>query len=100
MNAPVVVVTGDTTRDPLRIDWYEDEDAYYAQDPLAWVEFHRSRDMWRGHVDRNAPQGVTLTASRILADLSCDSEVTVSHLATHRVAEPGAPLEPIQGSAA
>jgi hypothetical protein len=100
VTGPVVVVTRDVTRDPLRVEWFEDENGYYAEDPLAWIEFHRLRDTWRGQAGRNAPPEVTLMASRILLDLSCDSEVSVSHLATHYVAEPGAPLEPIPGRAA
>lgn len=100
MKAPIVIVTGDPDRDPLRIEWFETEDGYYVGDPVAWVEFHRARDTWKGHAGRNAPPEVALTASRILLDLSCDAEVSVSHLATHRVPEPGAPLEPVNGRAA
>jgi hypothetical protein len=93
--SPIVVVSRDVSRDPLRIEWFEDEAGYYARDPLAWVEFHRARDTWKGHASRNAPPEIALAASRILLDLSCDTEVSVSHLATHYVSEPGAPLEPI-----
>lgn len=100
MTGPVVTVTRDDTRDPLRIEWFEDEAGYYAGDPLAWIEYDRGRDTWRGHAGRNAPREVALTASRVLLDLSCDAEVSVRYLATHHVPEPGAPLEPIGGTSA
>lgn len=96
----VVIVSRDKTRDPLRIEWFENEDGYYVGDPVAWIEYDRGRDTWRGHAGRNAPRGVVLDASRVLLDLSCDAEVSVRHLATHYVPEPGAPLEPVVRSAA
>lgn len=100
MTSPIVVVTGDDTRDPLRIDWFEDENCFYAGDPSAWIEFHQPRDTWRGEAGRYARPESTLAAARILLDLALDGEASVYQLATHFVPEPGAPLEPIPGRSA
>jgi hypothetical protein len=97
---PVVVVTRDSTRDPLRIDWYEDETGYWAEDPLVWLEFDPGRDVWLAKAGRNARPETSLTAARVLLDLVLDPGASVYQLATHFVAEPGAPLEPIPGRAA
>lgn len=99
MNAPVVVVTRDVSRDPLRIDWYEDEGAYYTQDPLAELEFDPAKDVWVARKGRNARPDTSLAAARLLLDLVLDPQASVYHLATHFVPEAGAPLEPIPAGA-
>lgn len=96
----VVLVTRDDTRDPLRIEWFEDEAGYYAGDPLAWLEFDPRRDVWVAKAGRNARPETSLAAARALLDLVLDPEASVYQLSTHFVPEPGAPLEPIQGRVA
>lgn len=100
MTSPIVVVTRDDTRDPLRIEWFESESDYYAEDPVAWIEFHRGRDTWIGKAGRHARPETSLAAARALLDLALDGEASVYQLATHFVSEPGAPLEPIPRRAA
>jgi hypothetical protein len=95
MTCPVVLVTRDETRDPLRVEWFEDEAGYHAGDPLAWLEFDPVRDVWVAKKGRNARPETSLAAARLLLDLVLDPEASVYQLATHFVAEPGAPLEPI-----
>jgi hypothetical protein len=100
VNAPVVLVTRDDTRDPLRIEWFEDENGYYAEDPLAWLEFDPMRDVWVAKKGRNARPETSLAAARLLLDLVLDPGVSVYQVSTHWVSEPGAPLEPLPRSAA
>lgn len=95
MSPPVVLATRDETRDPLRVEWFEDEAGYYAEDPLAWLEFDPARDVWVAKKGRNARPDTSLAAARLLLDLVLDPDVSVYQLATHWAPEPGAPLEPI-----
>lgn len=100
MTAPIVVVSRDDTRDPLLIEWFENENGYYNEDPVAWVSFDPVRDEWTARAKRHAQGDTRLSAARLLLALVLDSQANVTRLATHRTPEPGAPLEPIPGRAA
>ena len=100
MSAPIVVVTRDATRDPLLIEWFENENGYYTEDPLAVVEFDPWRDVWTAWAKSNARTETRLTTARTLLALVLDAGAEVRGLATHYVPEPGAPLEPLAGSVA
>lgn len=100
MTSPIVVVTGDDTRDPLRIEWFEDEAGWYLNDPVAWLEFDSRQPVSSSNAKPNARTESRLAAARVLLDLELDAEASVYQLATHFVPEPGAPLEPIPGRSA
>lgn len=95
MTSPIVLITRDDTRDPLRIEWFEDQNGYYTEDPVAWIEFDPWRDKSSSDFKPNARTESKLAAARILLDLTLDPEASVYQLATHFVPKPGAPLEPI-----
>lgn len=100
MSSPVVLVTRDDTRDPLLIEWFENEDGYYAEDPLAAVEFDPWRDVWTAWAKKNAQTETRLLVARTLLALVLDAGEDVQRLATHYVSEPGAPLEMVPGRVA
>lgn len=94
MTAPIVVVTEDSQRRTV-VEWFEDEDGYYSGDPLARLvadhELHAGR-----HLRISTAHNVAHTWLLLLQLPGHD----VTYLATHTVAEPGAPLEHIPGRAA
>jgi hypothetical protein len=100
VTSPVVIVSRDDTRDPLTIEWFEDENCFYCEDPLAVVEFDPWRDVWTAWAKKNARTETRLLAARTLLALVLDAGENVRKLATHYVPELGAPLEPVRGSAA
>ena len=93
MTAPVVVFTRDSQDRPV-VDWYETEDGYYSSDPIATATV----DVL--HVRRNCPPETASQVFRLYNEGAAGFAVAASVIATHRVAEPGAPLEPIAGSVA
>jgi hypothetical protein len=100
VSAPIVVVTRDATRDPLLIEWFEDENGYWTEDPIAVVQFDPWRDVWSAWAKKNARTETRLAGARTLLALVLDAGAEVRGLATHYVPEPGAPLEPIPGRVA
>lgn len=92
MTTPVVLVTQDSRRRTC-VDWFEDEDSYYA----GWRLAH----LVAGDTLLASPRYIRPETAQQIADVFVALVETpdrdVSFVATHTVAEPGAPLEPVPG---
>lgn len=86
VNVPVVVVTQDGEGRTVA-DWYENEDGYYVDDPIATATL----DVL--HIRRHCPLDTASVVWRLYAGPSFAEAAAA--LATHTVAEAGAPLEPV-----
>jgi hypothetical protein len=91
----VVVVTRDSLNRTC-VDWFEDENCYYNGDRLGSVVAADQLHIGLRYV---RPETAEQMAATFLA-LVDDPRVDVSSIATHRISEPGAPLEPLPRSAA
>lgn len=94
MTSPIVLVTQDSQRRTVA-EWFESEDGYYNGDPLArLVAGHELR------AGRNVQVSTAQDVAHAWLLLLQLPNHDVTYLATHTIAEPGAPLEPIPGRAA
>lgn len=89
MTSPIVLVTEDSQRRTV-VEWFESEDCYYTGDPLARLVAAHELQAGR-HVQVSTAHDITHAWLLLLQLPNHD----VTYLATHTVAEPGAPLERI-----
>jgi hypothetical protein len=95
-----VLVTRDDTGQALKVEWFETEQHYYREDPLAALTFDIGHSVWWGKSFRPTGSTLGLLVAVTLRKLTEDPWADVSQLSTHFVSEPGAPLEPIVERAA
>lgn len=96
MTPPVVVVTRDTSGQPLKIEWFEDEHRAYDRDPMLEHEFktRKNANVWVSVSWRNTLEYRPLIAP-LLDRLAVNPFASVDDFETHHWPEPGAPLEPV-----
>lgn len=92
-----VVIVGRDSRGRTVVEWFLDEAAYYAGDRMAKLVANDSLDV---HPLRDVDSGLARRIATLFITLVDAPDWDVSFVATHTVAEPGAPLEPIPGRAA
>lgn len=97
MTTPVVVITRSAAGEMRTIEWFEDERRAYAGDPFRRMTFNPVTHVWSGRSLRKHRFGLQVDwqAAVTLWRLTQNPWADVSDVATHTVAEPGAPLDPI-----
>lgn len=84
--------------EPTRISFYEDERQAYERDPFIVLTF--DPPVWHGKSLRITDRGIRVPAAKALWWLTQYPWSDPNRFATHTIAEPGAPLEPVEGRAA
>lgn len=100
MTAPIVVVTRGLDGYASKALWFEDEAAFYDGNPTLVMEFNRASCAWSYVSLRISSPALRLRAAHVIERLERTPWTDMAFAATHTVAEPGAPLEPIPGRAA
>lgn len=99
MTAPVVIVSRDSRGYAVKVEFYEDETAYYNGERTVLMVFEPGA-AWVFRVDRRASLRLGWRATRVVIRLRTNPWLSLADVDTHTVPEPGAPLEPIPGRAA
>jgi hypothetical protein len=89
-----VIVTRDTSGQPIKIEWFETEHQAYVGDPMLVHEFNPSSNVWWSASLRNTLDYKQLIAPLVVR-LTENPFANVDEFETHRWPEPGAPLEPV-----
>lgn len=91
MTEPIVLVQ------PAELSVYADERSFYDGEPTAVMR--RERTAWHSIVWRPTTPAIRRVLHEAVRRLGHNPWTDVSDLATHVVAEPGAPLEPVKAVA-
>jgi len=89
-----VLVSRDNDGQAVKVEWFETEDHWYLGDPMATASYDTVL------ICRQCPVHVASDVFRLYGMGKAGFAAAADKVATHMVAEPGAPLEPIVRSAA
>lgn len=100
MNRPIVVVTQGSHGYTIKVEWFENERAFYADAVTLVMQLDEAAGVWWYLPKRVSSDELGTAAVKVIEVFEACPWTDVSRFATHFVPEPGAPLEPVPEVAA